>query len=166
MLVIGGQVFGGLLLVTGAAKLHRPADTANAIRQLGVPASLVLTYLLALVEVGVGSLVLFTRDLGAFAAQAALFAVFLGWVVWSMRSGVALASCGCLGRDDTPPYWGHVVVNSLGLVLSAVVFVTGMTLSYPPELLGRIVVVVLVGLGVASAWVVLDDGARLHGRTT
>lgn len=166
MLVIGSQVFGGLLVVTGAAKLRRPTDTANAIRQLGVPFSLQLTYVLAVIEVGVGSLVLLIRDPLAIAAQAVLFAVFLGWVGWSMRSGTALASCGCLGRDDTPPYWGHIVVNALGLLFSAVVYLSGMTMTYPAELLGRVAAVVIMGIGVATAWVVLDDGARLHGRTT
>ena len=164
MLVVGGRVFAGLLVLTGIAKLVRPTDTARAIRTLGVPGSLTLTYLLAVMEVSIGALVLVTLEPLWFALQAILYASFLLWVVWAIRTDAPLASCGCLGRDDTPPYWGHTLVNALGFAVSLLAATIANTEVVFGESFAVAAQLSVVVAGVLAAWVILGDGAHLHGR--
>ena len=36
----------------------------------------------------------------------------LYWAVSLTPEGTAIGSCGCFGREDTPPHWSHVALNA------------------------------------------------------
>jgi hypothetical protein len=57
------------------------------------------------------------------AVAAALYAGFFVFTLTAVRRQLPIQSCGCFGRDDTPPTWLHVTFNviaSLGLAYLAV----------------------------------------------
>jgi hypothetical protein len=100
-----------VLALAGAMKVVDAAPTQGALRQIGLPAQrgLVVTLGAAEIAVGVAALTLGTWWTAALVALGyATFTVFVG-VALARR--LPLASCGCFGRDDTPPSWFHVVLN-------------------------------------------------------
>lgn len=159
MLVLAGQIFSALLIVTGAAKLVRPVDTERALKALGTPFPGALTYGVAVTEVLVGSIVLVAPSGPMLALQAALYGAFLLWVLAALRSDVPIASCGCLGRDDTPPYWGHVGVN-LGAVAASSLGAATAAQQPDFDVPGTIAAALVVAAGAVTAWFILGDGAR------
>jgi hypothetical protein len=42
---------------------------------------------------------------------AASYLAFAAFVVAALRAGTMVGSCGCFGREDTPPHLIHVVVD-------------------------------------------------------
>ncbi len=157
-------MFSLLLVATGAAKLWRPHDTARAIRAVGLPFALALTLLLGVAEIVVGGLALAAPSALAMGAQATLYGAFLVWVVVALRRKVPLASCGCLGRDDTPPYWGHVVIDASAVLVSAVTAVTGSLVWVVESGLATATHVILVAAGAWMAWNVIGVAATATAR--
>lgn len=154
-------IFSLLLILTGIAKLRRPNDTARALGAMNIPMPRVATGLLASMEVivGAGALVLGSSLL--LGVQAGLYTLFLAWVAAALVKEVPIASCGCLGREDTPPYWGHVILNVVAVAASATAAITGQVpISGFPELAAFLLVVVV---GTALGWAILDEGARISG---
>ncbi len=162
MLVLSGQIFSAVLVLTGAAKLLRPTDTVRAVRALKIPLAQQTVYLIAIAEVTIGGAALALPSTYLFAAQAILYASFTVWVTAAMNSGVPVASCGCLGRDDTPPYWGHVVVNVSAVAVSVGAAWTVTDWSRP-EFATLLFQVAMVATGSFFVWQILGTGARLHG---
>ena len=110
----------GLLVVAGAAKVARPADTARALRatlpRFPRAAGAVRTAAAAEAGLGVVALVFPVAPLAALVAASYLgFAVVVAVV---RRRGGALASCGCFGTPDTPATGLHVLID-LALAASA-----------------------------------------------
>ena len=100
-----------LLAVAGATKIVRPKYTVGALRAAGLPASNSLVRLLGLAEVGAGLAAIWT---GASLWAGAIGIFYLGFalfVIYALRSGIPIASCGCFGSPDTPPNVGHVVLD-------------------------------------------------------
>ena len=100
-----------LLAVAGATKVFRPTYTVGALRAAGLPANNTLVRLLGLAEVGAGIAAIWT---GASLWAAAIGIFYLGFaifVIYALRSGIPIASCGCFGSPDTPPNVGHVVLD-------------------------------------------------------
>ena len=159
MLTTTAAIFSTLLVVTGLVKLRRPRDTARALGRIGLPFPFATTVGLAATEVVVGIWAIGTRDPALFIIQALIYLSFAVWVLIALRREVPLATCGCLGRDDTPPYWGHLVVNVLAVASSA-----GAASTPAPELPGTAVGLVatlgIVSVGTWLAWTILSDGAR------
>jgi hypothetical protein len=157
-------IFALLLIVTGIAKLRRPTDTARALAAMHLPFPGLLTRVVAITEVaiGVGALVVGTPML--FASQAFLYAIFLVWVATALAKGVPIASCGCLGREDTPPYAGHLILNAVGVFASVGAAITGMI--SVEGILEVVASLVLVAVGTAVAWTVLGEAARISALVT
>lgn len=159
MFTTAAVIFSLLLIVTGVAKLVRPHDVEQALVGLGFPRIPYAGAVIGAVEVGIGVAALFTA--AALLAQGILYLAFAAWVLVALRLEVPLASCGCLGRDDTPPSWGHFGLNVLATGISlAAVFTGPMSWVWGMESIVRSVV---VAVGVFLAYVVLTDGARLSG---
>jgi hypothetical protein len=104
---------GALLVVAGGPKVLRPHDTWRALRSVGVPVPTVAVRLGGAVEVAVGILAILQGGHTADALVAASYLGFTGFVVVALRKGGVLASCGCVGRPDTPPTATHAVVTTL-----------------------------------------------------
>lgn len=152
-------IFSLLLVLTGVAKILHPRDVARAIGALGLPIWTPLGVAIGIVEVGIGAVAFFT-GVGLW-AQGVLYAGFAGWIYLALRREVPLASCGCLGKDDTPPTWAHLVMNLIGVGFSLAGAAEG-----PVELLGglgSVAQIAVVAVGVFLAYIVLTDGARLVG---
>lgn len=151
----------GVLIVAGAAKLARPHPTAGALRSLGVPAPVRAARSLGATEILAAVTAALTGNPVAFAAVTALYAGFALFVLWALGSG-ATVSCGCFGRDDTPPTAGHVAFNA------AAATVAGLAVADPVSLgdfdgsgFAAVVFAALVGVGVTLAILALTTLPRL-----
>lgn len=100
-----------VLALGGLLKIVRPDDTTNAMRTMGFPSHRLLSRGMGVSEIGLA--------VGAVALPGPLFPILAGitylafaaFVVSALRRGIAIQSCGCFGRVDTPPSLSHVVVN-------------------------------------------------------
>jgi hypothetical protein len=107
-----------MLAVGGVLKARRPAGTTGALRELGfaVPPAVIRIGGAAEVAVGVAAVV------GVGPVPPALvglsYGLFAGFVIMALRRGTPLSSCGCFGETDTPPGWGHVVLNVIAAAVS------------------------------------------------
>lgn len=164
MLALVAAVYSALLIVTGFAKLRRPGETSRALAMFGLPSELWVGWSLGGVEVTVGFAALVLAAQWAYLAQGLLYLGFAIWVLVAIRSDIPLSSCGCLGRDDTPPYWGHLALNLAGGTVTLLAVALGSTEG--PLIAFSLVGVThaaLIGIGVFLGWLVLDAGARLYG---
>jgi hypothetical protein len=100
-----------LLGGAGALKIARPAPTAGALRQMGVPASDTAVRVGATAELAVATAAIADGS-RPFAALVALsYLAFAAFVLVALRRDVPLSSCGCFGVEDTPPTAVHLVIN-------------------------------------------------------
>lgn len=159
MFATSAAVFSLILVLTGVAKIARPHDVTRALTDLGLPRIPYAGVIIGIAEVAVGILALFSPV--GLAIQAGLFAVFALWILAALRLEVPLASCGCLGRDDTPPSWGHFNLNVLAVGVSVPAAWSG-PVTWTSGMEATTTIVVLA-VGVFLAYVVLTDGARLSG---
>jgi len=159
MFATAAVIFSLLLIITGVAKIVSPHDVEKALGGLGLPRIPYAGAIIGVVEVTVGTAAFFSST--ALLIQGVLYLVFAVWVFVALRLDVPLASCGCLGRDDTPPSWAHLALNLIGAGVTVAAAVDGpgnWTLG-----LETISVALVVAVGVFLAYVVLTDGARLAG---
>lgn len=113
----------GLLAASGVAKFIDPEPTTGAMRAARLPAANLVTYGLAVVEViaGVGGLVIGGVTVALAAVLYGGFAVF---TFAAVRNRIPIQSCGCFGREDTPPSYVHVAFNVVAAVALIVVATT------------------------------------------
>ena len=116
-----------LLLVAALAKLRRPAEAVDALRQARLPASSLLVRLLAAAEVVVAGLVLLRGGVGPALALAGLHLGFAAFVVRLRGTAGASASCGCFGGAEAPADRLHVVTNLAAAAVAAAGAATGST---------------------------------------
>lgn len=159
MFATAAVIFSLLLIVTGAAKVVSPHDVERALVGLGLPRIPNAGAVIGLTEIVVGVAAFFSAV--ALMVQGLAYLVFTIWVFLAMRMDVPLASCGCLGRDDTPPSWGHFALNLMAAAVSAAAAGSG-PVAWTFDLEG-VTRVVVVAVGLFLAYVVLTDGARLAG---
>ena len=110
-----------LLGGAGALKVARPAPTAGALRQMGLPASKTAVRIGATAELAVatGAMVDGSRPFAALVALSYL--VFAAFVLVALRRDLPLSSCGCFGVEDTPPTPLHLVINLAAAATAATV---------------------------------------------
>jgi hypothetical protein len=104
-------VIAALAGLAGALKVARPATTARALGEMGLPSSPALVRIGAGAEVAVAAGALAWAGRPFALALAASYLGFAGFVLAALRRGVPLSSCGCFGVQDTPPTYGHVVAD-------------------------------------------------------
>jgi hypothetical protein len=135
-----------LLLVTaGVFKVVSPSATASAAAEVGWRTPTWVVRLLGAVEMVAGGAAASTGWAPAWAATAALYAGFAGFVVAARRAGAA--SCGCFGRasEGVPPNRRHVAVNVAAAAVAAMAALTradGLVESRWPTAVGAIAVAV------------------------
>jgi len=112
-------VAAALLALAGAQKVLDPTTAVGALRALRLPSSpaLVRAGSGAEVVLGVGAITVGGPVLWWLVA--ASYLAFAAFVLAAMRTGTMIGSCGCFGRDETPPHAVHVVLD-VGLLAAAV----------------------------------------------
>jgi hypothetical protein len=101
-----------LLALGGAPKIVRGTPAVGALRTIGLrvrPAA-VRVFGAAEAVLGLACAAVGTRPLAALVALSYLG--FTGFLVAALRAGGAVSSCGCVGREDTPPTRSHVAVTA------------------------------------------------------
>ncbi len=152
-----------LLAVGGALKTAYPHDTAYALRTAGLPVRDWWVRAGGALEGAVGAYAVVVGDRVAATLVAASFVAFTLFVALALHRRLPIASCGCLGKADTPPSAVHVVVNAaLALAAVAVAVEPGVGLAdvVADQPLGGAPFLVLVATGVALVFVVLTTLPR------
>jgi hypothetical protein len=126
-----------LLALAAPGKLRRPASTANALAQLGLPRSTGLVRLLGVGELVLAAAVWLRPTALVLAALAVAYLAFAGFVAVALRSGTSLSSCGCFGRPDTPPTVVHLVVVAAAALVAGAAAVTGTASLHEVVTVGR-----------------------------
>lgn len=156
-----------LLALAGAQKVLDPTMTVGALRALRMPASDLLVRAGAALELALGVAAVSVGGAALWVLVAASYLAFALFVLVALQRGTMLGSCGCFGREDTPPHWTHVVLN---LVLAGVALLAGGSLdgSVVGELgedrAGAVVVVGLATVGtylLHAAYVLLPRTLRV-----
>lgn len=129
MLVEIGMAAAGALAATfawaGAAKLGRPAETAEAFSDLGLPRPAALARAVPAVELLLAVALLAAPGAGAAVALVLLVA-FCVVLVRALRGGVEVR-CACFGQAGGPPLsWVDLVRNGLLGLLAAFALTAGL----------------------------------------
>lgn len=104
----------GLLGASGVVKLIDPDPTTGAMGAAGLPSSSLLSRLLGTAEL-VAAIVGFLFGGIGLVPASVLYLGFTLFTVLALRGRFALQSCGCFGREDTPPTGFHVAFNTLAV---------------------------------------------------
>ena len=111
-LVLGpGLVAAALLALAGAQKLLDPTMTVGGLRALGVRSSPLLVRAGSTAELMLAAAAVSVDLPQLWFLVAASYLAFAVFVTVAMRRGTMIGSCGCFGREDTPPHAVHVVAN-------------------------------------------------------
>lgn len=139
----------GLLGLAGAAKVVSPAPTSRALQATRLPSSPGVTRVLGVAEIA-AALVGLTLGGAAILPAAALYAGFAVFTLGAVRQQTPLQSCGCFGREDTPPSVIHLAYNGVATVALAWVAVAGSTPL--PWNASPLEIVVYAGFGAAGVY--------------
>ena len=101
----------GLLALAGAQKVLDPTMTVGALRALHLPASALAVRIGAAAELVLGVTAIGFGGPVTWSLVALSYLVFAAFVLAALRRGTMIGSCGCFGREDTPPHWSHVALN-------------------------------------------------------
>lgn len=99
-----------LLLLAAPGKWRRPDDTVRALRAVRLPAGRLAVRGLALGELALAGAAVLAPSRPVLVLLAVTYLGFGAFVLLAMRTGTAVASCGCFGRPETPPSRVHLVV--------------------------------------------------------
>ena len=111
-------VAAALLAIAGAQKALDPTMTAGALRALRLPSSPQLVRVGSVAELALGVAAVGLGGPLLWALVALSYLAFTGFVTLALRQGTMIGSCGCFGREETPPHPSHVALN-LGLAAVA-----------------------------------------------
>jgi MYXO-CTERM domain-containing protein len=113
-----------LLIVSAVPKITHPGPTITALRAVGAgwvgPGQV---RLLSAVEIVAGGFAIVSGGRWADAAVAALYLGFSMFLARALRTPAA--SCGCAGRDDTPPSVAHLVMTAMFALAAVAAIVAG-----------------------------------------
>jgi Methylamine utilisation protein MauE len=110
-------VAAALLALAGGQKLLDPTMTVGALRALRLPSSPNLVRVGSFAELALGTAAIAVGGAALWWLVALSYVVFAAFVVAALRAGTMIGSCGCFGREETPPHPSHVAIN---LVLATV----------------------------------------------
>ncbi len=109
-------VVAALLIGAGFLKVRDPAPTQGALAAASLPSGAWPALTLGVGEIVVGSYGLLAGGRLGGVAVAAIYGGFAAFVLVALRRKLPLQSCGCFGKDDTPPSPVHAVTNVLAAV--------------------------------------------------
>ena len=104
-------VVAALLALAGAQKLLDPTMTVGALRALRLPVSPLLVRGGSAVELVLGLAAITVGGARLWWLVAASYVAFAAFVLLALRRGTMIGSCGCFGREETPPHVIHVVLD-------------------------------------------------------
>lgn len=100
----------GLLGASGVAKLIDPDPTTGAMAAGGLISSNLMSRLIGVTEVAAATIGLTVGGWGLVAGSV-LYLSFAVFTLFALRRNLPIRSCGCFGREDTPPTVFHVAYN-------------------------------------------------------
>ena len=127
-------VAAALLALAGAQKLLDPTMTVGALRSMGLPASPLLVRIGSALELALGVAAIAVGGAALWWGVAVSYVLFAAFVVVALRRGTMIGTCGCFGREETPPHPSHVALN---LVLAG--FAAAVAVSAPGSPLEAVV---------------------------
>ena len=101
-----------LLALAGAQKLVDPTMTVGALRALHLPSSPSLVRAGSAAELALGVAAIVVGGAALWWAVAVSYLAFGAFVLAALRKGTMIGSCGCFGREETPPHATHVLLNA------------------------------------------------------
>ncbi len=115
-----------LLALAGAFKIWQPTPTSNAMSATGLVGTNGLTRLIGATEIAIAITAFLVGGLVPSLLVAAAYVGFTGFVLVALRKGLAIQSCGCFGKVDTPPSWAHVAVNGTAAIVAVIFGLTAL----------------------------------------
>jgi hypothetical protein len=100
-----------LLVVGGLLKVRDPHDTVRALRGAGIPMGRASVRAVGLFEAVVATGAALTGNRFAVGVVGLSYLTFAAFVTIALVRHLPIASCGCLGRADTPPSVAHIAVD-------------------------------------------------------
>ncbi len=96
-----------------------------------------------------------------WAGVAAAYASFTVFILWSLRVGDILGSCGCFGREDTPPTPGHAAFNAAAAAIAAMAIADPVRPSdFDGSAFSAVLLVFLIALGTVLSIAALTELPR------
>jgi uncharacterized membrane protein YphA (DoxX/SURF4 family) len=152
-----------LLLGSGAAKILDPDPTTGAMRTARLPASRVMSRSLGLMEITAGAIGIVAGRTWMLPATL-LYLGFLVFTTAALQQRLPIQSCGCFGREDTPPTVFHIGFNALCAGVLTFMAVTGqMPVPWSGSLTGLVLYLAFGVIGAFLAYLLLAHLPRtLH----
>jgi uncharacterized membrane protein YphA (DoxX/SURF4 family) len=154
-----------LLVISGGSKLIDPAPTRGALAAADLPSGAWTAPVVGVIEIAAG---IAGTVFGGPASMAVgiVYLGFAGFVALALLRRLPIQSCGCFGRPDTPPTWGHLVFNVISAAGAFALAVTGRipldTLTDQP--LAAVPYLGFVALGVWVVYLLLAELPTLRVR--
>jgi hypothetical protein len=101
-----------LLGASGIAKVIDPGPTSGALKAARLPGSDSVSRALGVAELVAAALGLTLGGMALIPATL-LYAAFALFTLAALRQRLPIQSCGCFGRDDTPPTKIHITYNAV-----------------------------------------------------
>jgi len=156
-----------LLVVGGVAKAIDPTMTAGALRAAGISVPPLAVRVGGAVEAMVAIAAAITGEPVLVLMVGLSYLAFAGFVLVALVRRLPIATCGCLGRADSPPSVVHIVVN-LAAAASALAVALhhggGLAATLRGQPLAGIPFLLVVGVGVYAAMTALTVLPRLAQR--
>lgn len=109
----------GLVVVSGMAKLRHPNPAGRALASVRLPSGSWTVRGIGLAEMAIGTWCLFAPSPAAAISLCVLYAAFA--VFLAVLMGAQGASCGCLGKLETPPNVPHLALDAAAAASAAVI---------------------------------------------
>ena len=96
-----------------------------------------------------------------WAGVAIAYAAFTIFMFWALRDGGIVGSCGCFGREDTPPTPGHAAFNAAATTTAGLAIVDPVRISdFEGSAFSAVLLAALVTVGTAAAIAALTELPR------
>lgn len=110
------------------------------------------TRVIGLAEVAIAIAAIATGAAILWAGVALAYGAFTVFIMWALGRGDIVGSCGCFGREDTPPTPGHAAFNAAAAALAALAVADPVVLSqFDGSAAEALLLAVLVGIGITLA---------------
>src|SRR3546814_13382738 len=120
-LTLPALVLAALLALAGAQKVLDPTMTVGALRAMRLPSSPLLVRVGSAAELVLGVAAIVVGGAVLWWLVAVSYLAFAGFVLAALRKGTMIGTCGCVGREETPPHRDHVALNRVPAVGGAAV---------------------------------------------